>query len=177
MNSSFPCVFMLKQSLQRAVFWEQSTVFCFWIKLMAANERIKKALYSCPPAFVSVGIVSVYKSCLVHIDCWKGWKIPRRISADLLKILLSPQLPTQDLFVSRIPWKAFPPPPPSHLLWGHLLYSCLNESHYFSFKLWKPYKTYDLSSKAEGAGSWNCSYFWFTHLLILKTQCVNGLGA
>lgn len=70
---------------------------------MAANERIKKALYSCPPAFVSVGIVSVYKSCLVHIDCWKVWKIPRRISADLLKILLSPQLPTQDLFVSRIP--------------------------------------------------------------------------
>lgn len=72
LNSSFPCVFILKQSLQRAVFGEQSTVFCFWIKLMAANERIKKALYSCSPAFVSVGIVSVYKSCLVHIDYWKG---------------------------------------------------------------------------------------------------------
>lgn len=99
LNSPFPCVFVLKQSLQRAVFGEQSKVFCFWIKLMAANERIKKALYSCSPAFVSVGIVSVYKSCLVHIDYWKGRKIPKHIGAVLLKIQLSPQLPSQYLSV------------------------------------------------------------------------------
>lgn len=84
LNSLFPCVFIPKQYLQRTVFGEQSTVFCLQIKLMAANERTKKALYSCPHVFVSVGIVSVYKSCLVRIDCWEGWKIPRRIRADLL---------------------------------------------------------------------------------------------
>lgn len=107
LNSPFPCVLILKQYLQRTVFGEQSTVFCLQIKLMAANERTKKALYSCPHIFVSVGIVSVYKSCLVHIDCWRRLKDSQAHQSRLVTescYLLS--CPPRTFIVSRIPWKA-----------------------------------------------------------------------
>lgn len=172
LNSSFPCVFILKQSLQRVVSGEQSTVFCFRIKLMAANERIKKAFYSCSPAFVSVGIVSVYKSCLVHIDYWKGWKIPKHISAHLLKSCHLLSCPPSTFLFQRYHERLLFPFLP-HLLWSHLLYSSLNESYYFSFKLWKLYQTCDLSSKTEDTGWLKFSLFLICCLFILKTQYVN----
>jgi len=48
------------------------------------------------------------------------------------------------------------------------LYSSLNKSYYFSFKLWNPHETCDLNSKAEETGSWNCSHFWFSIFLSYK---------
>lgn len=110
-ESLIPLMCLWPQNLyNRLAFGNRVLSFVSGKNWEVANESIKRPLYSCPQVFVSLGIVSVYKSCFSRYSVLERPTDSHAHQCRLVRILLSTQLPTQDLFVSRVVRMSVSPP-------------------------------------------------------------------